>query len=255
MRVKDKVALVTGGAKGIGEATAILLAREGARVVLTDLDHESGEIVARKINDLGGVARFILQDVADEERWREVVDDTIKWFNKLDILVNNAGIAHFTSLEEETLEKWKALQAINLDAIFLGTREAIRVMKERKSGSIINVSSVAGLVGDPLLAAYNASKGGVRLFTKSAALHCGQAGYGIRVNSVHPGYICTPLMAQIAKNSGNQEEYEAQVTALHPIGRLGVPDDIASGILYLASDEASFVTGSELVIDGGYTAQ
>ena len=239
MRVKDKVAIVTGGAKGLGEATSKLLAKEGAKVVLTDLDEKAGQRVEEEIKAAGGTAKFMRQDV----------------FGRLDILVNNAGVGHSGSAEDETLEKWRFLQSINLDAVFLGTREAIRVMKEHKSGSIVNLSSIEGLVGDPTLAAYNASKGGVRLFTKSAALHCAKSGYGIRVNSVHPGYIWTPMVEENAKRDGNVEERRAQLTALHPIGKLGVPEDIAYGILYLASDEAGFVTGTELVIDGGYTAQ
>lgn len=255
MRVKDKVAIVTGGAKGLGEATSKLLAKEGAKVVLTDLDDKTGHRVEEEIKAAGGTAKFMRQDVADEKRWKEVVDDTVKLFGRLDILVNNAGVGHSGSAEDETLEKWRFLQSINLDAVFLGTREAIRVMKEHKSGSIVNLSSIEGLVGDPTLAAYNASKGGVRLFTKSAALHCAKSGYGIRVNSVHPGYIWTPMVEENAKRDGNVEERRAQLTALHPIGKLGVPEDIAYGILYLASDEAGFVTGTELVIDGGYTAQ
>lgn len=255
MRVNNKVAIVTGGAKGLGAATAKLLAKEGASVVLTDMDETAGKAVESDITKAGGRAKFMPQDVADEKRWREVVDETVKLFGRLDILINNAGVGHSASAEDETLEKWRFLQSVNLDAVFLGTREAIRVMKDHKSGSIINLSSIEGLVGDPSLAAYNASKGGVRLFTKSAALHCAKSGYNIRVNSVHPGYIWTPMVEESAKEAGNVEERKAQLTALHPIGKLGVPDDIAYGILYLASDESAFMTGSELVIDGGYTAQ
>ena len=255
MRVKDKVAIVTGGAKGLGEATSRLLAKEGAKVVLTDLDEVQGLKVEQAINKAGGTAKYMKHDVSKEDQWKKVVDDTVSLFGRLDILVNNAGVGHSASAEDETLEKWRFLQSINLDAVFLGTREAIRVMKSQKSGSIINLSSIEGLVGDPTLAAYNASKGGVRLFTKSAALHCAKSGYGIRVNSVHPGYIWTPMVEENAKESGDVEERKAALTALHPIGKLGTPDDIAYGILYLASDESGFVTGSELVIDGGYTAQ
>ncbi|WP_295896082.1 glucose 1-dehydrogenase [uncultured Bartonella sp.] len=255
MRVKDKVAIVTGGAKGLGEAISRLLAKEGAKVVLTDLDETQGLIVEAEIKKAGGTAKFLKQDVADEQQWKQVVDNTVNLFGRLDVLVNNAGVGYSASAEDETLERWRFLQSVNLDAVFLGTREAIRAMKYQKSGSIINLSSIEGLVGDPTLAAYNASKGGVRLFSKSAALHCAKSGYGIRVNSVHPGYIWTPMVEESTKESGDAEERKAALTALHPIGRLGVPDDIAYGILYLASDESGFVTGSELVIDGGYTAQ
>ena len=175
-------------------------------------------------------------------------------FGQLDIVVNNAGVALGANVEDTTLDDWRKLMSINLDGVFLGTKCAIAAMKDH-GGSIINLSSIEGLIGDPNLAAYNASKGGVRIFTKSAALHCAKAGYKIRVNSVHPGYIWTPMVEGYVGASADPEATKAALAALHPLGHIGEPDDIAYGVLYLASDESKFVTGAELVIDGGYTAQ
>ncbi|SJM70730.1 glucose 1-dehydrogenase [Gulosibacter sp. 10] len=254
-RVEGKVAIITGAAKGIGEAAARLLADEGAKVVVTDVDAAAGRAVADAIDASGENALFLEHDVADEGAWASVVEKTVEKFGGLDILVNNAGVASTASVEVETLEKWRWLQSINLDAVFIGTQAAIGAMKDSGGGSIVNVSSIEGLVGDPNLAAYNASKGGVRIFTKSSALHCAKSGYGIRVNSVHPGYIWTPMVEAVAGEGGDVDAGREALVALHPIGRLGRPEEIANGILFLASDEASFVTGSELVIDGGYTAQ
>jgi Dehydrogenases with different specificities (related to short-chain alcohol dehydrogenases) len=184
-----------------------------------------------------------------------VIHETLARFRRLDVVVNNAGVALAKNVEYTTLQEWRWLLSINLDGVFLGTRFGIVAMREARSGSIINLSSIEGLVGDANLAAYNASKGGVRLFTKSAALHCARSGYNIRVNSVHPGYVLTPMVEGYAESSGDAEAARKALVALHPLGRLGEPDEIAYGVLYLASDESKFVTGSELVIDGGYTAQ
>lgn len=255
-RVDNKVALVTGGAKGIGRASALMLAREGARVVLTDVDEAQGGTVAKEIERAGGKALFLTQDVTDESRWIEVVEKARAQFGGLNIVVNNAGIGTAGSAEDETLEAWRRLMSVNLDGVFLGTKHAIRAMKgEAGAGSIINISSIEGIVADPKLAAYNASKGGVRIFSKSAALHCAQAGYRIRVNTIHPGYIWTPMVEGYLTSLGDVEGGRQVISKMHPIGRMGEPDDIAYGVLYLGSDESSFMTGSELVIDGGYTAQ
>ena len=182
-----------------------------------------------------------------------VVAKTIEEFGGLHIVVNSAGVAHFANVEEETLERWRFLNSINSDAVFLGTQAGIKGMRQTgEGGSIINLASIEGIVGDPNLTAYNASKGSVRIFSKSAALHCAKSGYGIRVNSVHPGYIWTPMVQGVV---AGDEAMKQGLVDLHPIGRLGTAEDIAYAILYLASDESSFVTGSELVIDGGYTAQ
>lgn len=253
MRVKDKVALVTGGGSGLGEATCLRLAEEGALVVVSDINEASAKTVADAI---GGEAWSAHQDVTDEARWRELVDEIVERHGRLDILVNNAGIALVGNVEESTLEDWRKTQSINLDAVFLGTREAIRAMKAG-SGSIINISSIEGIIGEPVVPAYNASKGGVRTFTKSAALHCAAEGYAIRVNSVHPGFIGTAMVsgavATMSEEDGNA--FQERIVGNIPMGRMGEPRDIANGVLYLASDESSYVTGSELVIDGGYIAQ
>ena len=256
-RVRDKVALVTGGALGLGEASARMLAREGATVVLTDIKDEEGAAVARSIEAEGGRALYLHHDVASEADWKAVIQRTIAEFKRLDVLVNNAGVGVGAPPEEQTLEQWRWLMSVNLDGVFLGTKHAILAMKERppKGGSIINLSSIEGLVGDPNLGAYNASKGGVRLYTKSVALYCAKSGLNIRVNSIHPGYIWTPMVENYLREHGGVAEGRKAVDAMHPIGHMGEPDDIAYGVVYLASDESKFITGAELVIDGGYTAQ
>jgi len=253
-RVQGKIALVTGASLGLGHAAALMLAREGARVIVTDKREQEGAATADAIVASGGEAMFLAHDVASEADWKRVIAATVSRFGGLDILVNNAGVAHPGSVEETSLEQWRWLMSINLDGVFLGIKHAVDVMKG-KGGSIINLSSIEGLIGDPNLAAYNASKGGVRLLTKSVALHCAKAGYNIRVNSVHPGYIWTPMVEGYVATNADPKAAKAALAALHPLGRIGEPDDIAFGILYLASDESKFVTGAELVIDGGYTAQ
>ncbi|GAB31505.1 3-beta hydroxysteroid dehydrogenase [Acetobacter pasteurianus] len=251
-RVAGKVAIVSGAANGIGKATAQLLAKEGAKVVIGDLKEEDGQKAVAEIKAAGGETAFVKLNVTDEAAWKAAIEQTLKLYGRLDIAVNNAGIAYSGSVESTSLEDWRRVQSINLDGVFLGTQVAIEAMKKSGGGSIVNLSSIEGLIGDPMLAAYNASKGGVRLFTKSAALHCAKSGYKIRVNSVHPGYIWTPMVAGLTKEDAAARQ---KLVDLHPIGHLGEPNDIAYGILYLASDESKFVTGSELVIDGGYTAQ
>lgn len=253
-RVAGKVAIVTGAAKGIGRETAIMLAREGAAVVVADIDEAGAKEVADAITQAGGKAAAIRQDAASEADWEAVTKLALDRFGGLNIVVNNAGVALVGTAEDTTLEDWRALMAVNLDGVFLGTKHGIRAMKGGK-GSIINLSSIEGLVGDPTLAAYNASKGGVRIFTKSSALHCAQAGYDIRVNSVHPGYIWTPMVEGFVSSFDDAAAAREATAKKHPVGHLGEPADIAYGILYLASDESKFMTGAELVIDGGYTAQ
>lgn len=254
-RMREKVAVVTGGALGIGRACALKLAAEGAAVVVTDLDAGNGALTVEEIHGKGGAAMFLQQDVAQEASWIGVIQATVDRYKKLDVLVNNAGVALAKDVEHTTLDEWRRLMSINLDGVFLGIKHAVEAMKANRSGSIINLSSIEGLIGDPNLAAYNASKGGVRLLTKSAALYCAKAGYNIRVNSVHPGYIWTPMVESFLKSQGSIAEGRKMLDSLHPIGHIGEPDDIAYGVLYLASDESKFVTGTELVIDGGYTAQ
>jgi NAD(P)-dependent dehydrogenase (short-subunit alcohol dehydrogenase family) len=249
-RVAGKVALITGGASGLGAESARRLAREGAKVVLTDLSADAGEALAREIGD---AAIFLTQDVTDEARWTEVVAETKKAFGRLDILVSSAGIGEGTPLMEQGLAEWRRVIAINLDGVFLGMRACAPAMVEAGGGSIINISSILGKVGQPGAAAYCASKGGVLMLTKSAALEWAPA--GIRVNSVHPGYIDTPMVSGAIQRSENGNEMKELIISRHALGRLGMAREIADGIVFLASDESSFMTGAELVIDGGYTAQ
>lgn len=257
-RVEGKVAVISGGASGLGEASAKLLAREGATVVITDLNDSAGNQIVDDIRSGGGEALFIHHDVTTEQEWEDVYTTVVEKYGRVDVLVNSAGLGIGGAPEDQTVEDWRKLMAVNLDAIFLGTKHAIRTMKEHKpltDGSIINLSSIEGIVGDPNLGAYNASKGGVRLYTKSVALYCGKNRLGIRANSIHPGYIWTPMVQNYLASVGDIEEGRKALDAMHPIGHVGEPDDIAYGVLYLASDESKFVTGSELVIDGGYTAE
>lgn len=255
-RVEGKVALVTGGRRGIGAATAVLLAREGAKVAISDRKEEGAGAVIDEIAKAGGEAVFIRQDVSREEDWRRVIDEILAKFGRLDILVNNAGVGAGKNIEEITLEEWRWVMSVNLDGVFLGTKYAIEAMKKTGGGSIINMSSVEGIVGDQRMVAYDASKGGLRTLTKSAALHCALRGYNIRINTVHPGFIETPMVEGFLKSRGGDiEAARKALVALHPVGHLGEPDDVAYAVLYLASDESKFATGSELVVDGGFTAR
>ena len=249
-RVDGKVALVTGGASGIGLAAAGLLADEGAKVVLTDLDEPSAGTAAA----LAQRARFHKLDVTRENEWIAVTDAVVAEFGRLDILVNSAGISLLKDVESTTLDEWRRLMAVNLDGVFLGCKHAIRVMKERGGGSIVNMSSVAGLVGAANLAAYSASKGGVRLLTKSVALHCARKGYNIRCNSVHPSFVETPMLQSMIAAARDPCKLEANYAKAAPLGRLAKPIEIARTILFLASEESAFTTGAELVVDGGLTA-
>ncbi len=257
-RIDGKTALVTGGGSGIGAATSLLFAKAGARVAVTDINLSAAEEIAEQIRQEGGDAIAIQQDVTSDQQWDQVLQQIIDQYSQLDILVNNAGVsgAGLPPLEEATLESWRKVMDVNLDSVFMGSQKAIMLMRDH-GGSIINISSVYGLVGGAG-AAYNASKGGVRLLSKSLAVHCGTAGYNIRVNSVHPGFIWTPLVKDIVnhmdEDNMTEEGFREMLTERHPIGRLGVADDVARSILFLASDDASFITGSELVVDGGYTA-
>ena len=251
MRLEGKVAIVSGGASGIGEATSRLFAAEGASVVIADINDELGAALESDIRDGGGEAAYLKLDVTDEEQWRAVVAETVTRFGKLDIVVNNAGISApgRPPTEEQTVEGWDAVMAVNAKGVFLGTKHAIPEMRKAGGGSIVNISSVYGIVGSKGGTAYHASKGACRSFSKAAAIQ--YAGEQIRVNSVHPGFVDTPMTAELHSLPSVHEERVAKT----PLGRMGLPEDIAYGILYLASDESRFVTGSELVIDGGMTAQ
>jgi cyclopentanol dehydrogenase len=241
--------LISGGARGIGAATARLLAREGAAVVIGDLLEKKGQETEARIAEAGGRALFVRLDVTSEEDWRNAVQATVAAYGKLDVLVNDAGISIRQGVEETTGESWDRMMAVNAKGVFLGTKAAIPEMRKAGGGSIINVSSIMGLVGSPTSAAYTAAKGAVRLLAKATAIQ--YAGDGIRANSVHPGFVDSPMTEQFHAVPHVRESRLAQT----PLGRLGVPEDIAQGILFLASDESSFVTGSELVIDGGMTAK
>lgn len=251
-RVQGKVAVVTGAASGLGKAISFLLAREGAGVVLADINQADGQKAAEALNREGKQAFFIKLDVTSESDWAQVMKLTQERFSKLDILVNCAGVFHDKSIEDTTLESWRRVIAINLDGVFLGTKAAIAPMKKNGGGSIINLSSAGGIIGTSDSSAYNASKGGVRLLTKASAIEFSRAGhnYNIRVNSVHPGVIKTPMTKWITEDP----QAAKAVMEKQPIGFMGEPDDVAYGVLYLASDESKYVTGSELVIDGGWTA-
>ena len=253
-RVQNKIVLVTGGALGLGRATCLMLAREGAQVAVTDVLDQEGRAVAEEINRAGGTARYWHLEVADEEQVKRTFAAVAAAFGPVNVLVNNAGIAGANKpTDEVTVEEWDQVMNVNVKGVFLCTKHAIAGMR-RAGGSIINLSSIYGLVGGPDVPPYHASKGAVRLMTKTDALL--YAKDRIRVNSIHPGYIWTPMVEGVGKGSGSSlEEFRQQVGALHPLGHMGEPDDIAYGVLYLASDEAKFVTGSELVIDGGYTAR
>ena len=260
MRLEGKVALISGGSRGQGAAEAKLFAREGAAVVIGDILDEEGLKLEAEIRELGGRATFVHLDVTEPDQWESAVTRAVSEYGKLDVLVNNAGVGAIQTggltpprLDETPVEIWDKIMDINSKGVFLGTRAAIPAMRAAGGGSIINISSVAGLVGAGLAsgaaAAYASSKGSVRLLTKATAVQHGHE--GIRCNSVHPGYIETAM----TQASLGQPGFREQVTAMAPLNRIGTVDDIANGVLFLASDESSFMTGSEMVIDGGWTAQ
>lgn len=269
--VKGKVAIVTGAASGIGRSAALILAREGAAVMATDLDGAGAKAVADEINKAGGKAASCQQDVVDEAVWDSAFADTRNLLGTPSILVNNAGIAIGGAIMTYTLADWRKQMEVNTDSVFLGTRAAMRTMKDT-GGSIINISSVAGLRGASGASAYCASKGAVRLFTKAAAMECAQLGLKIRVNSVHPGIIDTPIWQKSLTRMTEtmQKEQSAAITAAFggngldpaiiaagsaPMGRPGTPDEVAELILFLASDASSYITGQEHVVDGGLIAR
>lgn len=247
-RLDEKVALVTGAAQGIGEATARLFASEGASVVVADIDGELGQKVA---DDVGSLARFISLDVTDPDQWQAAMDGLLGEFGRLDVLVNNAGISPAASIEDATLDQWQRVFKINGDSVFLGCKFGVEAMKKGSGGSIVNLSSITGIRAAGELAAYSSSKGAVRLLTKSVALHAGQ--YHIRCNSIHPGGVHTRMLDEFLDRMPDAVAAKAQMGQGNPIGRVGEPIDIANAILFLASDDSSWVTGAELVVDGGST--
>jgi NAD(P)-dependent dehydrogenase (short-subunit alcohol dehydrogenase family) len=258
-RVEGKVALVTGAANGIGRGAALILAREGARVIATDLQDEKGESLRRELRDGGCVCEFDHHDVTSEEDWISVIARARARFGRLDVLVNNAGIGLSCAVVDMSLADWRRQVAVNLDGVFLGVKHALPLMREGGGGSIINVSSIAGIKASPNVSGYCATKGGVRLFTKAVALECAAAKDGVRVNSLHPGITETAIWdtligtAEEGSNSGPPRGPTLDKLTAHavPLGFKAMPEDIANGILWLASDESRYVTGAELVIDGG----
>ena len=253
MRLIDKTVLITGAGNGIGKATALRFAEEGAYVAVTDLDHDAACDVAKEIVEAGRKGFAWKLDVADANQWDMVVREVSSVHGTLDVLVNNAGIAIYKPFNETTAEDWAHITSVNLDSIFLGCKAVIPYLNDK--ASIINISSTAGIVAMPNGSAYNATKGGVRMLTKGLAVELAKEQRGIRVNSVHPGGVNTELFQKIADADEEQANELQAFIQLHPLGRLAEPYEIANAILFLASDEASFITGSELVIDGGYTAQ
>jgi NAD(P)-dependent dehydrogenase (short-subunit alcohol dehydrogenase family) len=248
-RLEGRVALITGGASGIGRATARRLASEGAAVVVSDIQDDAGKLVVDGMHELGEKAIYVHHDVSSPEDWNGAVGAALQEFGGLDILVNNAGIGDLGTIEETSYEDYQKTIRITQDSVFLGMKSAAEALKESPHASVINISSIFGMSGGfGSSPAYHAAKGAVRLITKNAALHW--AGEGIRVNSIHPGFIDTPILEQTKGT-----EFEAAMIAMTPMARLGHPEEIAAAVAYLASDDASFVTGSELVVDGGYLAR
>ena len=249
MRLQGKVAIITGGARGQGEAEARMFAREGAKVVFGDVLDDEGRQVEADIAAAGGEAVYVRLDVTDEDSWREAVGTAVSRFGKVDILVNNAGIASWNAGDDATVEEWDRIMEINAKGVFLGTKAVIPAMRAAGGGSIINISSISGMVGQTNIhPGYNASKGAVRILTKSTAVQ--HAAEGIRCNSIHPGPVKTPM----TERSWSNPEWLQATERRTPLGRYAEPDEIAYGVLFLASDESSFMTGSEVVIDGGMTA-
>jgi len=254
-RLTGRVAVVTGGAKGIGAATCERLAREGARVAVTDVDDDAGGQVVDSITKAGGTAAYWRLDVTDENAVARVLQEVVDTWGRLDAMINNAGIAGVNAKPHEvSAEDWNTVIQVNVNGVFYGTKHAVGHMRANGGGSIVNLSSIYGIIGAPDVPPYHASKGAVREMTKTDALF--YAGDGIRVNSVHPGFIWTPLVEDLARNTPQGvDAFRKELDSRHPIGHVGEPGDIAAGIAFLASDDAKFMTGSELVIDGGYTAQ
>ena len=251
-RFEGKTILVTGAASGIGLATAKQFARAGGTVVATDINVDGLEKAFVDLDDEGLIIETQEQDVTDREIWNRTVQGIVDQHGQLDVLFNNAGGGHFSSIEDTTLEQWRYVNKLNLDSVFFGMQAAIAAMKE-KGGVIINNSSIAGLIGEPQLAAYSATKGGVRAMTKVAAVDCARQGYPIRIKSIHPGYTSTNLVATTLESLGDTAEaFAAATVAAIPMGRLAEPAEIAGPVLFLASNDASYMTGAELVVDGGF---
>ncbi len=253
-RIQDRVAIVSGGGRGLGAAICRRLAQEGASVAVADINLAAAAAVADGIVNSGGRASAYPLDVVDEASWQALYSGAEAELGPVSIVVNNAGIAAPGSAEDTTLADWQRIHAVNLDGVFLGTKHGILAMKAH-GGSIVNMSSIKAIAATSFSTAYDSSKGAVRIFSKSAALHCAESRYNIRVNSVHPGWVRTEMVEEGMAKLEDGDALMDQIRALHPIGRFGEPEEIANAVLFLASDEASFITGAELVVDGGYTAQ
>jgi 3(or 17)beta-hydroxysteroid dehydrogenase len=256
-RLEGKVALITGAAQGIGKAAAVILAKEGAQVIISDINDSEGHRVEKEI---GNDCRYIHLDVQEEDEWKNAMNDVLEQYGKLNILVNNAGITGFQEgfgaqdPENASLSSWRKVHAVNSDGVFLGCKYAIKSMKHSEDGTIINISSRSGLVGIPGAAAYAASKASVRNHTKTVALYCCEQGYKIRCNSVHPAAILTPMWEPMLGNGPEREAIIAEIAKVIPMKKMGMPEDVANAILFLASDESNYITGIELTIDGGILA-
>jgi NAD(P)-dependent dehydrogenase (short-subunit alcohol dehydrogenase family) len=250
-RVAGKVALVTGAASGIGLACARLMREEGARVILADVQDDLGGQAARALSIDDGEAFYLPLDVSRESQWLRAVQTIRERFGRLDVLVNNAGIGIGGPVAELALEDWRRQQSVNLDGVFLGIKHSLPLMREGGGGSIVNISSVTAKVGSSVFVSYSAAKGGVRSLTKAVAKQCAALGDGVRVNAVLPGVVETPIFSRLEGVSGDAADARATAARLAPLGRVGQPEDIAYGVLYLASDEARYVTGIDLIIDGG----
>lgn len=256
-RVSGKKALVTGAAQGLGAAHARVLAREGARVLMTDINADKVAAAAQAINDeFGeGTALALAHDVTDPDDWDRAIACAAEALGGLSVLVNNAGIGVRGTIETCTLEEWRRGFAVNVDSVFLGCQKALPLMKDNQPGSIINISSIAGLIASDTMPGYNASKAAVWMLSKSVALYCAKRGWVIRCNSIHPTFVDTPILDGIGANAGIEKEViMGKLARQIPLGRIGAPEEIANGVLYLASDESSFMTGAELKLDGGISA-
>ncbi|HJQ59912.1 MAG TPA: glucose 1-dehydrogenase [Vineibacter sp.] len=252
-RLEGKVALITGGASGLGACSATLMAREGAKVVIADIQSDKGRAIAVEI---GAAALFVSLDVTSEDQWKAAIAAAVARFGALHVLVNSAGIGLGKTVEDIELEEWRRVHAIDLDGVFLGCKHGVTEIKKHTAtlgGSIINISSISGIIAGANMAAYNSAKAGVRLLSKSVALHCAKAGYNIRCNSVHPTFIDTPILDRHRARFGNELMHQ-KLGRQVPLGRLGRPEEVGWPIVFLASDESSFMTGSEVVIDGGISA-
>ncbi|NEU30922.1 glucose 1-dehydrogenase [bacterium LRH843] len=249
MKLNNKVAIITGAGAGIGKATALLFASEGASVIVTDINEDNGRETMNEINDQGGEGLFIQHDVTKEEDWKHVVDKTLSSYKTIDILFNNAGIYTIKAIAETTVEEWNHVMSVNVTGTFLGMKHVLPIMENKRRGSIINASSVAGLKGAPGRALYGASKGAVRIMTKDVAME--YAPFQVRVNSIHPGFIKTDIADYAAKVLNTTVE---EIGKKYPLGRAGEPDEVSKAVLFLASDDSAFITGTEMVIDGGSTA-